>query len=417
MVAALGTSAMRIQGLLNMQHDFINRSEGSAQNKYLMEYTRAVSPAVWAMKQQQLPSFTWEPIGEQFSARNLSYFGAETVIGRAAFLSDRNGQYGDNWSGNATAVPTTYVNRLLADYPAAGFQVAQIQNKHGDWVSPNATSIGAALAAGTTPNIAATTSIAGGYPLTWVNRLYTVAGTLGPDKANAMAGFIRFAVTDGQAAVVADGGVALTTALRDEALSAADQIVAANCPSATHHVVTEGPAEFEPDLPLVGAIVSVKHCRLTPVVTTTTSPVTTTTVATTDPTPSVVTVASASPTTAPAAQSVYTPSYTPSYSPSYSPSIPFDASSGAGAETVTETTVPPDTTEASPAPSSTIGTATGGTPGGGAGTRPRGRQLDALPLPTPSDGSEGFKKLGTLMLGAGAFLGCKQLLIRRRKAA
>jgi hypothetical protein len=245
----------------------------------------------------------------------------------------------------------------------------------------------------------ATVDAPGAYPFTWITRLYTVAGTLDPDKANSLAATIRYVATDGQDLVVAKGGAPLTAALRAEALDAADKVVISNCTQAGYEVVTSGPSTFEPKTPTLQALTAMKHCQLIPppptttttstTTTSTTTTTTTTTVATTVPATTVI-LASSPPLVqqAPATTAAAT-------------TLPTTTTTEPVA--VTTTTVTPTTT------TTTIAT-------GASTTRLRGRALTTLPMPLPPDGSEGYKKLGTLLLGAATFLAGRRFLLSRRVA-
>jgi ABC-type phosphate transport system substrate-binding protein len=444
-IQSFGTNSMLVQLRAGLSHTFVNRTEASAASRSLLMYAQELGPTAWALRKVENPQFAWEtgappagadaseaPVPEVFSPRTVSRFGAETQMGvMAILLNPQTNAVTDQWTGNAGAVPTTYVGRFLTDFPAPKFRVAEIQNAAGEWVTPTPAAVQAAISAGTSTNVAAEQAVPGAYPLTWVNRLYTVAGTLDPDQANAMAAFVRYVTTDGQQQVVADGGVALTAALRAESLAAANRIVEANCPSATHQVVTGGPSAFEPDTPQVQALTGLKHCELKPAPTTTTSTTTTTTTvptaSTSTTTPvTTTTVPTATTSTSVVASSPVVTSFVPTFNPS--PVVPIPNGSPGGGiaipddETTTETSVESSETsvvDEAEVTDTSVAAAGGPAPAaeGGAGTRPRGRALDRLPMEVPSDGSEGFKKLGTLMLGAALFLSIRSIVTRRRASA
>ena len=56
---------------------------------------------------------------------------------------------------------------------------------------------------------AATNKVPGAYPLTWVDCLYAPTKGLSMAKTNALAGFIRYLVTDGQNVLSAHGDATL----------------------------------------------------------------------------------------------------------------------------------------------------------------------------------------------------------------
>lgn len=469
--AVLGTSSLKIQGGNGRVHTFVNRTDASTQNMILMRYAKAMGPVAWATRIATNPEFPWEPIGENFSSRvRPTKPGTDqqlAVVALRGINAVSGDSSGDVWSGNMGAIPATMLPKALLDYPKALFVVAEIQNKHGDWLKPTKTSLDAALAAGTTPNVAATQDVPGAYPLTFINHLYTVAGTLTPDRANALAATIRYIVTDGQQPLLDGGGTSLPASLQAQALAAADQIVIKNCSDPAYEVTASGPSGFEPNTPKVQALTSLRHCTLRPppattttLGATTTSPPPTTVESTTSSPPATATPTTGPPTTA--ASTTEPPATTPAVvttttqiaslpafdddgggpgntalpqsltpatynPPAFSPPAFTPAAAGSPATTpsdvagladaTTETTGPaesvPDEVVDTTVP--VLGTETS-LVGGGGGARPRGVSLTALPMDRPDDGAEGFKKLGTLCLGAALFLFARRLVLARRPA-
>jgi hypothetical protein len=279
-------------------------------------------------------------------------------------------------------------------------------------LSADPAAVGTSLAAGTTPDVATTEVVPGGYPLTWLTSLYTEGGRFSPDQANSMAATIRYIVTDGQDAIVTDGGVAMSDALVAKALKGADAVVAANCTQPGFEVATGGPSVFEPATPKVQAIAAMKHCQAVPpppATTATSVAATTTTTAATTTTSNASTTTAV--TTAPTVVGSEAPVVTSRSSSGNTPSAVRPAPSRTVAVTVpiSEST----TNTSAPASVSATTTTTSVAPSG-AGRLVRGRPLSALPMPRPADGSSGFKKLGTLMLGSALFLfGRKLYLVRR----
>lgn len=416
-----GEGRMSVQSPL-YKHTWVNRAETSGQNKYLMEYARAMSREVWDARLAENPEFPWEPIGEQMSPNTRPTKDSTDQVAAAITLhtndpSSNNSAFGAaNWTGNAGAVPSTMMPKLIANFPKAGLKVMEIQNANGDWVLPTTETITKAIEASTEPNIAATTVVPGAYPLVYLNRLYTVAGTLTPEQANSLAASVRYLALDGQQEVVNRGGASLTPALQAEALAAADEIVVKNCTADGYEVTTSGPSVYEPDFPGVQALTSMAHCTAVPVASTTTVAETTTTTTVAEST----TTSAAATSTTSAAESTTTTalvaSQSPaasgstngstngsSYTPTYTPSVtqaPATTAASAGESTTTvlaaETTV--DAAEA--VPDSTVPAAAQS----GAGRFARGVPLTGLPMVPPDDGSAEFKKLGTLLLGAALFL-------------
>lgn len=402
MVTALGTDTLSIQHSQN-RDTFVVRAEGSAANLYLQTYAATLAPQAWALAQRVHPELTFDPPREQFPpGLVIGRSGSDTQIGLIANAKNdaATGNITVNWAGNMGAIPTTMLPRVLASYPAASLRIAEIQNGHGDWVTADRASIEAALAAGDSPIVGATHDVAGAYPLVWINRVYVVAGSLSPEKANSMAAMIRYIATDGQQAAVDHGGAPLTVALRNEALSAANRIVEANCSVDGYELTTGGPGEREPTTPQVQALRGLRHCEALPppestTTTTTTVAASSSTVSSDAPVSSVTTTIAAEP---------------PSDEGSNVPRQP--PPSRGRSSTTTTTTEPVISTTSTPAtPTPTTSTTVVAT--GGQGTRPRGRALAALPLDLPDDG-RGYQKTGTLFLGAGGFLLLRSALGRRR---
>ncbi len=384
--AALGTSQLTIQGITGKHHTFVVRADGSAVNKYMMEYAKTLGPTAWTLRLEENPDYGWEPVSENLSPRSIARQGASGVVSQLRTYqldpATNNFALGTLSTGSMAGVMSTDLVQMNQDAPDAKFRVVEVQNRHGDWVAPTRESIEAAANAGDTPNIGATNDVAGAYPLTWTTRMYTVAGSLDPDQANALAGSIRFIVTDGQQSIIDNGGAPLTAALRAEALAGANAIVTANCIAAGYEVTTGGPGPLDPDTPQVQALTGLAHCTAVPPPPTTTT-TTSTTIATT--------------TTVVRSSSPGGPRIT---------SPPFVAPVEETTTTVAVDTVPAVTTTTSAVASEA--------PGSG-GTRLRGRALTSLPQALPSDGTTGFQKLGTLMLGASTFLGLQRLVLSRRR--
>lgn len=419
-VAAAGTDDLQIARQPRNRHTWVNRTEGSAANRSLLLYAKSMAPDVWQYATTSwLPDdpnnpfdYQWEPVKTQFPARSVSRFGSETQIGVMAIANQDvvTGNVHEGWSGNAGAIPTTIVADVLAQRPGAGFKVLEIQNANGDWVLPTQASIEASLAAGTEMNVAASQPVPGAYPLVWINRLYTFGGTLEPDQANALAASIRYIVTDGQAAVVDDGGAPLTPALVREALDAANQIVTTNCPAATHEVVTGGPTSFEALTPGVRALSGLRHCVVKTPASTSTSATTTSTI---PPATTTTTVTTAATISAPQLSSSAPPSNTIGATPSFTPSVtqPRVASDPPVPEATESSIVDVSTTTTAVGEETTTTTAPGVEQG------PRlARGLTNLPLGLPSDGTGGFKRLGSFVVGAAMFLGGRRLLAAQRMA-
>jgi hypothetical protein len=384
---------------------WVNRAEGTAITQSLMFYAKQMAPTAWELRKAEYPEFPWEQLGEQFGSRGFSRFGEDTLAGLIAIPNlPPGGTVLDSWAANIGPVGSRRAQRMIVDYPTAQFREVEVQNKNGDWVLPTREAIEASLAVGVDTNLGAEQAIPGAYPFTWLTQLYTVAGALSPEKANALAASVRFIATDGQDAVVANGGAPLPAAQRAEALAGADLIVESNCSAEGFEVVVGGPGDFEPNTPGVQAIGQMKHCRAkAPTATTTTTTILAASTSTT-----VVSLPAVGPTARPPAQPGAAPRPNVPSSPGVSPGPVVPAPADAPIEQVAD----PGTTAAAVASSVVKSEAP---VAGGVGNRPRGRPLDNLPYVLPSDGSEGFKKLGTLLLGAAMFLFGRRL-VRARMA-
>jgi hypothetical protein len=412
MIAALGTGDLLIQRSPKA-HTFLNRTEPATQNEYLMQYAATLGPLAWAETKASDPGFPWDPIGEVFSPRTPSKYGLDTQLGLMSLDQDPiSGSAPTKWSGNMGPIPTTLYAKLASDYPARNYRVAQIQNAHGDWVVPTRATLDAALAAGFDPIIATKQDVPGAYPLVFINDLFAVAGTLTPEKANSLAAFIRYTVTDGQQLVIDDGGTDLPDALRAKALAAADQIVIKNCTATGYEVTTSGPSAFETTTPKVQALTAMKHCTLRPPPPPTTTTTSSTTTSTTTSTTSTTTTTTTT-TTSPPSQASSSPVVTVSSRSSQGPPPPV-ATSPPPTEASTSTTVPEATTTTT-IPSTT--TTVAPLPQGGGASKLRGVALSQLPMVKPTSGAEQVSRLGTFMLGAALFLFIRRLLQLRTAAS
>ncbi len=415
---AMGTDRMQVQ-LAAQSHTFLNRAEAASQNKYLMEYAKALGPTAWALRKADNPQFRWEPIGEIFSPRVPSKSGLDTQLFFMSQPNDpiSNGTLDGRWSGNIGPVPTTLVDKLTSDYPKPVYRVAEIQNAHGDWVTPTQASIDAALAVGTQPDIAALQNIPDAYPLVYINNVFTIAGTLTPEKANALAAFIRYVATDGQQLIVDHGSTSLPASLRSQALAGANEIVVKNCTKAGFEVSSSGVSAYEPATPGVQSIGPMKHCTVipapppttsTPTSTTTTSTPSTTTTSTTTLVQTAPTVASLTP------SSPFNNAAEPAARPPNPPSVATKSTTPLAPVAVADGTT---TTTSPPAVVPATSTTTAPPPTGGGGTRPRGVSLAQLPMAKPPTGAEDISRLGTLLLGAAVYLGGRRGVLARRAQA
>ncbi len=404
--AALGIDNLRLMSSFQPTPVAFQRTDSAASNVALQNYSRALATEAWPLLLASNPDWPWAQLREQVSPRIATRYGLESIVGG---VTNRGSTILPG--GRTMVVPNTYYQKLTTDFPQIWRQ-AKIQNAHGDWLYADTASLTAAAAAGTEMNVGANNDLPGAYPLTYVTRLYTIAGTLDPDQANALAALVRYYATDAQDSTVAANGAAMPEALRNQALAAADKIVESNCTAGTNgalwEVTTGGFSNFEPTTPKVRASTQMKHCTLRPPPPTTTT--TTTTEASTTTTIAAATTTTAQVASLPPAPRVQVPQVVV---PQVAVPIPSDDASTTQDTTLTETETETTTTVAGDA--AVDGATTTTTAGVGATTtRPRGKSLSSLPLPTPSDGSTGFKKLGTLLMGASMFLFGRRVFQLRR---
>jgi len=426
---------------------FIGLTEGASSNKYLIDYLKVIAPTNFAALTASSPKYHWERAGEGLPLGLL----AGSVFTRLSFdtLFRLMGTYGNpsttdpsasgGWAASVAAMPTQTVSRLTTTYPSQTSQLtyitAKVQNANGDTVAPTPDAVQKALdAGGEQPNYAAGHKVAGAYPMVYINRLYAPSIGLSMDKTNAVAAIMRYIATDGQQRIVDEGGVALTPAMKTEALAAADQLVVSNCTGSDEMVATGGPGPNEPATPRVAAIGQMKHCVVRPLPTTTTVPdstdapttitpdtvapdttlapttvAETTTADTTTTTTATTTTTTTTTTVAPATARRSTTQTAPKTVAATTTTPPTDAPTEAPpTEPVTE---PPTEPLTGPAPTDTIGVTVPPV------TRPAvvapATFSTALPMGAPSDGRGGFKKLGTFMLGAIGFLLGRAIYVRR----
>lgn len=118
-----------------------------------------------------------------------------------------------------------------------------VQNAAGQFATPNPASIDAAVnAGGDTPLYALSHPVRGSvaaYPLVYVDRLYAPSHGLSADQAEAMATVIRYMATVGQDATSGFNDGRLSPGLTQEALAAANQVIASNCTASNEEVVID----------------------------------------------------------------------------------------------------------------------------------------------------------------------------------
>jgi hypothetical protein len=258
------------------------RSDADEVNYYMQLFIANAAPDVWAAKQAgAAPGVHWEPITERLAqaSAGVTRDGAEQQVIQLAqngFGVD-GGSTGDV-SGGVAAAPPSLVRAVHSAFPNQTIDVAEMQNRNGDWVGPTTEAIDKAVdAGGASPLYALTNKVAGAYPLVWVDNLYAPAHGLSAKRTESMATLIRYLVTTGQEKEAAVGEGRLSPALVAQALAAADRLVLSNCVGKGRLVIVSpdpGPLA-PPTATAMHSIGNMAHCVVLP----STGPTTTTTTA------------------------------------------------------------------------------------------------------------------------------------------
>jgi len=243
------------------------RSDPSAMNYYLETFIRSVVKDDYtaALTAAQIDPDT---VSESWPLRSTPSRTGDDAI---AVLVGSGSEAGGNLQpagGVIAAVSPSAANRQIAlqpgklppDQPVPLYTV-NVQNGAGEWVAPTPETITAAAAAGNGAALPGLTDpVPGAYPLTWISSIAVPASGLAPDRATALATFLRFAVTEGQNAAAPLGEGRLPATLVATALTAADRIVTSNCTGSDRKLVTvDGGGPFWPTA--VAAPATTKVCR------------------------------------------------------------------------------------------------------------------------------------------------------------
>lgn len=217
------------------------RSEPSETSYYLQQFAQTASPGEFA----KVPGFA-APITEYLQGEFNGQF-TQTYQGVQSEVD-----YMTNEAGNVVA---DYPQGIIAPLPPSGLTGANyylppgvkftgstpayppswvgVENASGQWVTPNTATINAAIGAGGgKPLYALSNRVSGptpAYPLTYINDLYAPAHGLSPDQAESIATIIRYGATAGQDAMPAQNDGQLSPGLVQQALAAANQVIASNC--------------------------------------------------------------------------------------------------------------------------------------------------------------------------------------------
>jgi hypothetical protein len=247
------------------------RSDADEITQYLQTFTKATAPTVWAAL-VKIADPTADPTKFAPAEEPIHLAAAVTRDGvdqQVALLGTGTGS--PNVGGAIAPAPPSSLAVVKQEFPSNSqrtFRFGYIQLKNGanQWVTPSTASINAAVAAGgEAPLYALDHPVSGAYPLSWVERLYAPAHGLTVEKTEGLAATIRYLATAGQSKAAAVGEGELTQPMVKEALAAADQIVASNCPGAGGIIETSSdPGRYAPSLAALKSIGPMKHCDAKP---------------------------------------------------------------------------------------------------------------------------------------------------------
>lgn len=391
---------------------WIHRSEGSAYNFYMQELMQQAAHAAWLQMGPFRDAKTKAP--PTISDRIPLVFSRQGVEQQVASLGNGDsysfvggGGIAGNHSGIITDGPPSAIGYAQETFPAvqSSFRYIEVQNASGDWVLPTADAIDKALEAGAqTPLYALTNKVPGAYPMVWVDNLYLPKTGLSVDKTNALAAYIRYMATAGQAVVSAplkaptdsNGKMIgtqplseghLTKAMAATAIAAADDFVRSNCVGADRRITNDPkPGPYAPALDVVTAIGPSVNCQAIVATPPTTTAAPTTTVPVT-----------AAPTTAAPTTIATVPSVVRTVTVTRPPVIATEAPAP------TTSTLPPTTI-----PTTVPKTTTAPKP---VATAPP--KQTTLPMSLPSKGGGGLDRFSTMLIGSFGFLGLRGPVGRR----
>lgn len=252
------------------------RSDGDETSYFLQHYLETTAPEIWSAMQKANPQLQFDPITERMALH--PYVSRDGAQEQSHELASHFG--GDPLTGDATggtsgviaALPASSRVDLATAFPNTTIYTVQIQNANGDWVAPTTDSINKAVdAGGDNPLYAMTNKVPGAYPLVWVDHLYAPAHGLSQQKTEALATTIRYLVTTGQSAAPGVGEGQLPPSLVQQALAAADHLVASNCTQAGEKIESSSdPGPMAPKRAAMNKIGTMLHCVATEPATTTT---------------------------------------------------------------------------------------------------------------------------------------------------
>ena len=390
------------------------RSEPSETSYYLQAFAQAAAPAEFAKIPLFTPPITEYLQGEESDTRTVTQQGVQSEVD---YMTNEGGSVvADNLQGIIAPLPPSGLTgahyylppglTFNGTPPANPPAWIAVENASGQWVTPNPASINAAVdAGGARPLYALSNRVPGttpAYPLTYVNSLTAPAHGLSADQAEAIATVIRYGATAGQDAMPPQNDGQLPASLVQQALTAANQLIASNCTSSTEQVVvSDSIGRYAPVIgPLDGKSAGQRQAELSAIG------------------PMLHCQAAA----APAKPGVPVPGTAPFTAPPTGPGSisggPSGSSSSAQPGSGASNSAQAGTNPAAPGAggSASASHATMNSPSGGSQSTGNGGSgpitLLSLPLPLPWTGGGGYDRLVGMVLGALAFL----LLWRSRDA-
>ncbi len=371
----------------------VSRADRDASSYWLNNWIDLRAPDVVDIAATTSPKIIFRPINDLNYSPATSRTGVSAQVSTIAYPGLLGYQPGSTLGDPGTIGFTPpdglqLGKELTAPQPTRAPVVIEflpVQNAQGDWLEPTPDSISkAAVAGGETPLYAAKNKVPGAYPIVWTDYLYARTDGLTIDKVNALSGFIRFSVTDGQNTAAASNNGRLSPALVSSALSAADRFVAAACTGSDRVVVVTAGAPFHPTTAGVTALGKVSACGLAPVPTTTTTTAATTTILPDSTTTDATTTTTTRATVPTETKAVLTAPR------------PVATSSVLGATATNSTTSVPDATTTdvatttTPAPAPVIVDT----------SKPYIPPPGAMPLPAPNNGSGGHDRFASMAIGS-----------------
>lgn len=255
------------------------RTDNAAINKFLQEYLRAVNPTEFTNRLlSDIPDS--ERAGYVVNTRwprsaQPSRSPDETLATSVRTWS--NFQSSEIPKGGAIAFVHPLKARQAIELERLGGQKNPPEQVTDLWIadfvsngevrSGTPAAITKAIAAGgETPFYAATNSVPGAWPFSWVDRIHLPARGLSVDQTNAAALLLRLQMTLGQTKAAELGDGQLTAGMVQAGLKAANDVVASNCTAAKARIVQEtGAGPYAPAglAPVLDALGPVSWCQAT----------------------------------------------------------------------------------------------------------------------------------------------------------